>query len=517
MIDLHNSLNFKAHLPWASKRLERHILTLALIASLGLLLPNHATAQTFTTTHSFGFDHTNGMNPRGDLIISGNSLYGVTAAGGSFSNGVIFKVQPDGTGYTNLHSFSASHYNSLGDATNSDGFNPGGSDLETPEGSLVLSSNIIYGTAYYGGVFGQGTVFRVNTDGTGFTNLHTFAIGRRDGSGLYTNSDGVHPNNNLILSENTLYGTAYLGSRSGLGAVFRISTDGTGFTNLHDFARGGYNIGLDASNSEGALPIGRLALAGNVLYGTSWSGGSSGEGSVFRLNTDGNSFTNLHSFGAIFYPNYTNSDGASPYGGVVLSGNIIYGTTLEGGINFIPGGDSLGTIFAINTDGTGFTNLFNLAELGGAYTYGGLSVAGNTLYGMASYGGSGGGGTVFAFNADGTGFVDLYDFPAEVFPRAGVILSGNILYGSLTSYSNFGDERLFSLSLPQPQLTIVRSGTNVILAWPTNILTFTLQATTNLAATNLWSNVSPASVVVNGLNTVTNPISSASRFYRLSQ
>ena len=70
---------------------------------------------------------------------------------------------------------------------------------------------------------------------------------------------------------------------------------------------------------------------------------------------------------------------------------------------------------------------------------------------------------------------------------------------------------------PQPQLTIVRSGTDAILTWPMHYTAFILQATTNLASTNLWSNVSPASVVVTGQNTVTNSISSAGKFFRLSQ
>ena len=70
-----------------------------------------------------------------------------------------------------------------------------------------------------------------------------------------------------------------------------------------------------------------------------------------------------------------------------------------------------------------------------------------------------------------------------------------------------------------PQLNILRSGANVLLTWPTNAagLTFTLQSTTNLVSPATWSNVSPAPVVLSGQNTVTNPISGAQQFYRLSQ
>ena len=67
------------------------------------------------------------------------------------------------------------------------------------------------------------------------------------------------------------------------------------------------------------------------------------------------------------------------------------------------------------------------------------------------------------------------------------------------------------------QLTIMPSGTNVILTWPTNALGFTLQSTTNLASPAVWSTNSPTPVVVNGQNTVTNPITGPQRFYRLVQ
>jgi beta-glucanase (GH16 family) len=70
---------------------------------------------------------------------------------------------------------------------------------------------------------------------------------------------------------------------------------------------------------------------------------------------------------------------------------------------------------------------------------------------------------------------------------------------------------------PTPQLTIIPSGANVVLTWPTNATGFTLQSTTNLGSSAVWSTNSPAPVVVNGQNTVTNPISDTQMFFRLSQ
>ena len=88
-----------------------------------------------------------------------------------------------------------------------------------------------YGTAYHGGSFGEGTIFAVNTDGTGFTTLYNFTATLD--SQPYINSDGADPVGGLILSGNTLYGTTEYGGTSGNGAVFALNTDGTGFTNLH--------------------------------------------------------------------------------------------------------------------------------------------------------------------------------------------------------------------------------------------------------------------------------------------
>src|SRR6266516_1205411 len=99
----------------------------ALIAGVGLKLAGRATAQTFTTLYSFTassgcFPCTNsdGAGPRG-LILSGNTLYGTAGSGGPADNGTVFKVNTDGTGFTNLHSFTIQ---SGPLSTNSDGGGP---------------------------------------------------------------------------------------------------------------------------------------------------------------------------------------------------------------------------------------------------------------------------------------------------------------------------------------------------------------------------------------------------------
>jgi uncharacterized repeat protein (TIGR03803 family) len=441
----------------------------ALIAGLGLIPAGRAATQTYTIVCRFtgGSD---GSHPEAGLILSGNTLYGTAMYGGS-GEGTVFAVNTDSTGITNLHSFSMNTLNSI--------------DGAQPKAGLILSGNTLYGTATLGGSGGRGTVFAVNIDGSGFTNLHSF-------TGV---SDGANPEAGLILSGNILYGTAYRGGSSNKGTVFAVNTDGTGFTTLHSFTNG----------SDGANPEAGLILSGNTLYGTAFAGGSSGYGTVFAINTNGTGFTTLHEFTGNVWPN--------PGAGLILSGNTLYGTTQ------CAGSSSNGTVFAVNTNGTGFTNLYSFTGgSDGSHPYAGLILSGNTLYGTAAYGGIYGYGTVFAINTNGTGFTILHSFAYGdgYLPLAGLILSGNTLYGT-TFYGTYSyNGSVFALSLV-PSLGIAQTGNQVVLSWPTWAPNFSLQSNTNLVSSALWTAVSPAPIVVNGRNTVTNPVSGAQMFYRLSQ
>ncbi len=437
-------------------------------------------AQTFTTLHSFTGSG-DGSNPYGGLVLSGNTFYG-TASGGSVGYGTVFAIHTDGTGFTNLHNFN----------TSSDGANP--------QAGLILSGNTLYGTTSAGGSSSAGTVFAINTDGTGFTNLHSFISG----------SDGANPYAGLILSDNTLYGTARSGGSSQYGTIFAVHTDGTGFTTLHSFSYNGI--------PGGGQPYGGLILSGNILYGTASSGGSSinNNGTVFAVNINGTGFTTLHNFSAHFAPNYTNSDGASPQAGLILSGNTLYGTAAGGGSS------NWGTVFAVNTDGTGFTNIYSFTGgSDGTRPQAGLILSGNTLYGTALNGGSGGGnGTVFAVNTDGTGFTLLHNFTGGTdgtFPYAGLILFSNVLYGTASGGGSSGNGTVFSLGpvsslLSPPPLSIASSGNQAVLFWSASATGYILQSTTNLTSPN-WTTASDAVPVI--AFTVTN--TSPARFFRLQQ
>jgi uncharacterized repeat protein (TIGR03803 family) len=138
---------------------------------------------------------------------------------------------------------------------------------------------------------------------------------------------------------------------------------------------------------------------------------------------------------------------------------------------------------------------------------------------------------VFAISTDSTGFTNLYSFTAPsasvpytnndgACPFGGLILAGNTLYGTAEQGGTGGNGTVFSLTLAAvnpPQLTIIRSTANVILTWPTNATGFTLLSTTNLVSPVVWITNTPAPVIVSAQNTVTNPVSGTQKFYRLSQ
>src|SRR5262249_16653122 len=131
-----------------------------------------------------------GAGPAAPLSLSGDTLFGTTTQGGISNMGTIFSLKTDGTSYVVLHALSPPYDgSSYGQPINEDGANP--------QCRLLVSSNVIYGAAPSGGRYAYGTVFRLNIDGTGFTNLHSFR---------YWDSDGAGPINGVVLLENSLYG-----------------------------------------------------------------------------------------------------------------------------------------------------------------------------------------------------------------------------------------------------------------------------------------------------------------------
>lgn len=393
-------------------------------ATLTVIFSN-APDVTLTTLYSFssGID---GANPNGLTLATNGVLYGTTQYGGSNALGTIFQLNPSGSP-VGLYSFTGSN----------DGANPFAALTQGRDGNF-------YGTAFQGGAFDNGTIFRITPAGA-FTNLFSLNI---------TNGDLPYAGLTLATDGN-FYGATYQGGASGPGAIFRMTPAGL-LATIYSFTGG---------TSDGGFPHANLTQAadGN-LYGTTHKVGVGNppfkNGTVFRISTNG-TLTTLVTF--------NNTNGASSYAALTRAedGNL-YGTTAFGGSS------SNGTLFRISPGGE-FTNFFSFTGgTDGAQPMAGLFAAGDgNLYGTTSAGGAFGLGTVFRMLPNGT-ITNLVNFDGfnGAIPRAPLAdgPDGN-LYGTTQYGGVSGQGTIFRLSfdsapqiITQPTNQTVFAGANVSLS-----------------------------------------------------
>jgi uncharacterized repeat protein (TIGR03803 family) len=284
-----------------------------------------------------------------------------------------------------------------------DAAHSGASLIRDPQGNL-------YGTTEGGGVYGIGAVFKLGSNGTE-TLLYSFT----------GEADGGTPVAGLVRdAEGNLYGTTAAGGidacspNNYCGVVFKLDTTGTE-TVLYRFTGG----------VDGAVPYGGLVRdsVGN-LYGTTYRGGASDAGVVFKLDTSGQE--------TVLYAFTGGTDGGFPMAGLLRdSGGNLYGTTA--------GGAGPGGVFKLDTAGKE-TVLYSFSGgADGSLPYGGLvrdslgNLYGTTMQGGLTTGGSPGGGVVFKVDSAGNETV-IYAFTGSrdgFAPYAGVVRdpAGN-LYGT---------------------------------------------------------------------------------------
>jgi len=329
------------------------------------------------------------------------------------------------------------------DVLNFNGYN--GSE---PFGSLTLSGNVLYGTAYYGGINDSGCIFSIRTDGTHYKDLFDF-----------NGKNGMGPNSPLTVVSGVLYGTANAGGAHDSGCIFSIDTNGKNFKDIFDFSGPNgknpynslvYNLGAlygvadggvhedgcvfsidtngsgykdmyDFSGSDGRYPL-ALTLIKGKLYGTTLTGGINSYGNVFSMNVNGSNYRDLYDFGYI--------DGSEPYGALTYNGaGILYGAAAYGGAN------GFGLVFLLDTNGYSYNDRFDFTGPNGAqpeYAGGSLVLSGNTLFGTTYYGGSNDSGCIFSMDTNGTRYKDLYNFSGlnGSNPEGSLTLVGNTLWGA---------------------------------------------------------------------------------------
>ena len=324
---------------------------------------------------------TDGSNPFGTCVSDGTFLYGMTYGGGTNNLGTLFKIKPDGTGYSKLIDFS------------------GTLDGSYPVGSLMYDGTYLYGMTTAGGINNMGVVFKIMPNGTGFNKLMDFS-GALNGR----NSQGT-----LVSDGTFLYGITYQGGSNDQGTIFKIMPNGSGYAKLMDFV----------SPVTGGNPIGGLIYDGTYLYGQANFGGTGGLGVVFKVLSDGSGYTKLLEF--------SGTNGNGPYGSLLADGANLYGMTRRGGLS------DLGTLFKITTSGTGYTKLIDFAgSSNGSYPEGSMISDGTYLYGLTRNGGTSNTGTMFKLLFNGTGYSKLIDFSSPVNgsnPRGSLISDGTFHYG----------------------------------------------------------------------------------------
>lgn len=290
---------------------------------------------------------------------------------------------------------------------------------EPISGLIFDSSGNLYGTTFYGGTDGVGTVYKLTHKAGGWSEkvLYSFLINGVDG---YQTTAGV-----ALDAAGNIYGVTEFGGPTDYGTVFELTRSSGGAyteTILHTFNHDG---------TDGTYPQSGVTIdASGNLYGTTPGGGTNGYGTVYELSpAAGGGWTEkiLYSFNA--------TDGANPFGGLIFDskGNL-YGATSAGGGTSAHCSYGCGTVFELSRSaGGGWTEkvLHNFTNntMDGIFPYSGLVFdASGNLYGTASQGGAhGNSGTVF-----------------ELMPIAGGLWREKILH----SFTNNGTDGSDIMSTP---------------------------------------------------------------------
>ncbi|WP_336518615.1 choice-of-anchor tandem repeat GloVer-containing protein [Pollutibacter soli] len=415
-------------------------------------------------TPLYNFSDPTGSSPAGNLFLARDGLFYGTASGGKNGRGVVFSfgnnntyrvlyefratdegypkggfieatvdgqmyalASGDGAGLGGVFSFSRQTgiYKSLASFTSADGAAPYTGLEQAPNGKL-------YGTLTASGTPGTtGAIFSIDTATGTFTKIYSF-----------TEKDGSRIVNELTLgADGKLYGLATIGGSNAGGTLFSLDPVTNKFAVLYSF-----------SSTLGIYPTGKLArrIDNGLLYGTTTAGGANAQGTIFSFDPATKKYTKLYDFstaqsgqpvgnltigtdgllygytdqtffipdnrGSIYSFNpltkqinflhtFNGTNGASPRGGLLVSGSKLYGVTNSGGTGFY------GTVFSFDPLAKKHTIMYNLTLVNGAYPLGSLALGSDGLiYGLTSIGGTGGVGVLFSVNPVNNAFRKLQNF-----------------------------------------------------------------------------------------------------------
>jgi len=378
---------------------------------------------------------TGGLTLGADGLLYGTTIYGGSGAGDGL--GTAFKVTTTGTlttltqlsttssslpdggviegtdgnfygmGLNSIYSLtSAAVFTELADTDRKLGQNPKAGLVEGAAGEF-------YGVTSTGGYAGDyGTIFKI-TSAQVYTELGQFNGNPTSGT------EGADPFGRLIKgADGNFYGTTSEGGANNFGTVFKMDVSGPSpvITTLVEFTG-------DTGAKKGSYPYAELCQDTNGdLYGTTMEGGVNGLGTIFKVTTNGVTFSTVLEFDG--------ANGAYPNAGLVKGSGGFFGTTRTGGTT------DLGTAFLV-TSGGALTTLHDFDGLNGSYPSSTLvEVSAGEFYGTTSQGGTSDLGTIFKVTAmgvqstlvefDGTSGTNLGSLPLS-----GLIKdASNNLYGT---------------------------------------------------------------------------------------
>jgi uncharacterized repeat protein (TIGR03803 family) len=224
---------------------------------------------------------------------------------------------------------------------------------------------------------------------------------------------------------------------------------------------GQYTILHTFNVTAGEYPSGTLTLSGKTLFGTTLYGGKNDSGCVFSMDTSGNNFKDIYDFGGA-------GNGAFPfYGSLKLAGKRLYGMTQEGGAH-----DS-GCVYSVDTDGTGFRDLFDFNGPNGAIPFGSVTLEGNKIFGMTYEGGTSHLGVIFTVDTLGHNHSTLYAFGGGASggnPYGDLTVMKSKMYGMTVAGAN-GDGNIFVIDTDGAHYTDMYDFNGFQNNLPNNILT----------------------------------------------
>jgi uncharacterized repeat protein (TIGR03803 family) len=351
----------------------------------------------------------NGADPQAALIMdSSGNLYGTASAGGPSGDGTVFELAKGSSTITTLASFN-------------------GGDGQQPTAALIMdSSGNLYGTTSLGGASGWGTVFELAQGSGTITTLASF------------NATATRPSALIMDGSGNLYGTTFAGGQTGNGTVFEVAKGSGTITTLAAF-----------SNSDGGGPSALIMDGSGNLYGTTQGGGPyESDATVFELAQGSGTIKTLATFSGI-----NGTSGAGPSAVTMDGSGNLYGTTYSGGAT------NNGTVFELTQASGTITTLVSFDGTDGAGPSAVTMDGSGNLYGTTYYAGASGYPTVFEVAQGSGTITTLTSFlaPHGAGPNGVIMDSSGNLYGTAGIGGAYNAGTVFELAQGSGKLTTLAS------------------------------------------------------------